>query len=493
MDSHRSACWTDFLLPVKIKLMWVFQLRLMDGSVAMTVTDVSVLGRLSTDYLAAASLANVWMNVTYNYMNGFGDAIRLLASQAMGAKNPTLACVWYQRGVLWLLLIGLFISATWLATPYVLRIVESKQEILDNAEVFSLISIAWIFPRLATNALDGYLQSHKIVRPQLLLSLFFVGFNLGMNILLVHGAGGWGGLGFIGSPCATVISQYLLCLSLHTYALFINRDVFKPYRGWRQVDFFGAGSKQFLAVGAPLAFGVCVEDWQIEVVAIFAGRLGDVVIATHNAMLQLFFVLASFEWGFSKATIVRVGYHLGNRDIAAARHTTRIGYIVSVAFAIVIAALFFFLRGMVARIFSTDPEVEAKTSEIAWLCGLGYACLSIFYASMATLSGQARSGVVAVSFFVGAWCVSVPLAYVFAFVIHLDLIGLWYALTAGYFVVTVIATVGVARSDWDAVMRAAVARSASKSGDQAHVQREGETQTAREADETSPLMINSVD
>ena len=30
----------------------------------MTVTDVSVLGQLNTDYLAAASLATVWMNVT---------------------------------------------------------------------------------------------------------------------------------------------------------------------------------------------------------------------------------------------------------------------------------------------------------------------------------------------------------------------------------------------------------------------------------------------
>lgn len=45
---------------------------------------------------------------------------------------------------------------------------------------------------------------------------------------------------------------------------------------------------------------------------------------------------------------------------------------------------------------------------------------------------------IALAFVVGAWCVSVPLAYVFGFVIKLGLVGLWYALTAGYGVVTFI-------------------------------------------------------
>ena len=55
---------------------------------------------------------------------------------------------------------------------------------------------------------------------------------------------------------------------------------------------------------------------------------------------------------------------------------------------------------------------------------------------MATLSAQGRSTAVAVSFFVGAWCVCVPLAWVLGFEIHPfsdnnGLLGLWIAMAVG--------------------------------------------------------------
>jgi hypothetical protein len=70
MDQHRAPRRAHLLLPVRERRIYCEAACPRDrgltrwGSVAMVVTDVSVLGRLSTDYLAAASLANVWMNVT---------------------------------------------------------------------------------------------------------------------------------------------------------------------------------------------------------------------------------------------------------------------------------------------------------------------------------------------------------------------------------------------------------------------------------------------
>ena len=55
------------------------------------------------------------------------------------------------------------------------------------------------------------------------------------------------------------------------------------------------------------------------------------------------------------------------------------------------------------------------------------------------------------AFLVGAWLVSVPAARVFAFTLDLGLAGLWYGLCVGYSVVTIIASWGVARSDWEAI------------------------------------------
>ena len=80
----------------------------------------------------------------------------------------------------------------------------------------------------------------------------------------------------------------------------------------------------------------------------------------------------------------------------------------------------------------------------------------------AALDAQGRPGVVALAFLVGAWGVSVPLAYIFSFTLDQGVEGLWRALVAGYAVVTIVVGVAVLRSDWKALSKEAYVRSESK-------------------------------
>ena len=52
----------------------------------------------------------------------------------------------------------------------------------------------------------------------------------------------------------------------------------------------------------PRAIGVTLESVQLEVVAMFAASLGTVQIATHNAVLNVFFDMTSAMYGLTKAT-----------------------------------------------------------------------------------------------------------------------------------------------------------------------------------------------
>jgi Na+-driven multidrug efflux pump len=64
------------------------------------------------------------------------------------------------------------------------------------------------------NALDAYLQTQGTAVPQMVISLIAVGLNFGLNWVLVHGAAGAPGLGFIGSPIATSLSTVVQLLML---------------------------------------------------------------------------------------------------------------------------------------------------------------------------------------------------------------------------------------------------------------------------------------
>ena len=153
--------------------------------------------------------------------------------------------------------------------------------------------------------------------------------------------------------------------------------------------------------------------------------------------------------------------HLGAGDAPRARVAMKLGACVAGICGLCVAIAFMVARENIASLYSNKPEVRHLTGEIAVLVGLGYLGLAAFYVSMAVLAAQARPQFIAVAFFIGAWGVSVPAAYLFAFKIEKTkgLIGLWLGLTCGYLVVTMIGLCGVWSTDWAAVTQDAVERS----------------------------------
>lgn len=161
---------------------------------------------------------------------------------------------------------------------------------------------------------------------------------------------------------------------------------------------------------------------------------------------------------------MRIGFHVGNADIPAAKTALRACLTLSAGTAAVVAALLGGLYHQIGHVFTSDPEVLRIAAQMAPLVAGCYVFLSLFYTSMAVLDAQGRPRVVAASFFVGAWCIALPLAYVFGFVLDLGVMGLWWALVAGYSVVTLAAGTAVLRSDWVAIVRRAQERQEVHSG-----------------------------
>lgn len=124
--------------------------------------------------------------------------------------------------------------------------------------------------------------------------------------------------------------------------------------------------------------------------------------------------------------------------------------------------------------------------------------MSAFYVSFGTLEGQGRPGVAAIAFVVGCWLVCLPMAYVLAFTFNLGLYGIWYAMVAGYVIVTLVAVIAVLRGSWELAMAAALKRSQASTvtkplpiDDDTPTSQEAWT-LANAAPETTPLLHKSV-
>ena len=476
IDTKPSPLWTEFW--IWFALVWPVLFTNISQT-GMGLTDISFLGHyekvahgtngtendghgtsLSTMYVGAASMGNVWnslMNVLV--VKGIISASQILISQSLGAKNSGLARIYLKVCIVLVTICAVPILCSYIWAGELLNSVSNLGENLTQLTTsYTRILAVGFLPFIWYQSCNSYLVSHQVVRPQMYLSLLCFVLNVVFNIALLYGVGGWHGLGFAGSPSATVGSRCVLCLGGYIIVrqLSVHSSVEESSS---KTNVMCAGVtrmrlKKMLWLGLPLSLSMLLEDGQLQFIAILAARIGKISIATHNSMLNFVWVLTSMMWAVSGATRVRLAFYLGAGDVTGAKRVIKIASVCGIGLGTLIASTFILLRKEIGHLFSNDPEVWHLATKISTLCGVGYLALVIFYINMATLAAQGRPMIIALSFVMGAWVCCIPLAIFLAF--HYapteGLFGLWVALATGYGITTVLSLISVLYSDWDAIV-----------------------------------------
>lgn len=147
-----------------------------------------------------------------------------------------------------------------------------------------------------------YFKSQKIVIPATVISAFMVIFNLIINLILVFGYGlnwipyfkNFKGFGFTASPIATAITRNTQFLIYFIWMFKIRKHHRKT---WSNIYCFANNKKsvntklsvnvssqtfsmvrvkQYLKVGIPQTISSAVEEWQIQIITLFAAQLSFV-------------------------------------------------------------------------------------------------------------------------------------------------------------------------------------------------------------------------
>ncbi len=427
---------------------------------AHIMTDLAVLGHLGTDFLASASLATIWMSVTSTFLRaGLVQSVRVLGSQAYGAGQNSLVGVWVQIGIWVSIVAAIPTASSWLLTGVVLRGLGIEERLAAEAELFARISMAWLPLAVLYEVLVSWMQLVEKPLPGMIINFFCVGLNLGLNVVLVHGTRwarvDWDGLGFVGSPIATTLTRLIMLVSMLLVTRVTRWHAPTWAGGWSRQALSWGRVSTFLKQGVPLSLGNLVEDLQIQVIGVLAGRMGAVAVATNNALINIFMLLATLEAGVMTATSIRVGHHVGVGDKALCAVSARTGFAFALLFAAPISLALWLGRDWLGHVFSRDPRVWSQASEVVWILAAGFFVDALLYAAVGVMEGQARSMVVASALFCGAWLVTVPLAFLFSLRFHWQVRGLWLSFTAGYAVTTVITVIAYLSTRWEVVIEAA--------------------------------------
>lgn len=250
--------------------------------------------------------------------------------------------------------------------------------------------------------------------------------NILLNYVLIF-TFNWG---LLGAGLSTLISRALMPLAMalamkkwnpRTIDCSLSSLAGKP----------SAISWQLIKLGFPISIQLCLEACSFNVSALFMGWIGAAALAAHQVMgtvCQLAFMVV---YGIGAAAAIRIAHYRGVGKWDEVRRTAKAALFLSCGIDAVLVSIICLLSHPIAHIFTTSHEVTLLFLSFipAFICYQIGDCMQIIYANaLRAIESVKAMMIYAVIAYV---IVSIPLAYIFAFTLHMGAAGVWWSFPFG--------------------------------------------------------------
>lgn len=401
------------------------------GMMLFGVVDTMVVGRLSSEALAAVALGHVAVITISAFGIGVLLGIDPLLNQALGARDRNAFKRSAQRG--FILAAALMIPSTLFLLPIgaILALLGQPAEIVPLAAAYARISIPGLLPFYGWVVLRLALQAMGRLKPIVATVIVVNIFNLVADWVLVFGAGPIPQLGPIGSAWASTIARTLLFVIL----LVVDRKDLLPLFRFDRESIRWMPLVRTFRLGLPIGFNLQLEIVAFSVIALLMGGLGTIPMAAHQVAINIASLTFMVPLGVAQATAVRVGNAIGAGDGDGARRAASSGLILGAGFMVLTALLFVGMPGMLARAYTSVEGVVLLAATLIPIAGFFQVFDGLQVVAAGVLRGAGDTRVPLVVNILGFWLVGLPTSLVLGFRLGFGPQGLWWGLVAGLFAV----------------------------------------------------------
>ncbi|EQC37727.1 hypothetical protein SDRG_04754 [Saprolegnia diclina VS20] len=427
---------------------------------ALTVIDSAFLGHVGTNELAGASLATLWIEFPLNTVSGMASALIALCGQAFGAKNYLLMGIWLQMALILITVLAVPTMVWYFFLGGILHHTTDDSAVIAFGARFAEFLSPSIWPLLAYVCLRQYLQAMGVVMPTTINGIVCIGVDIGANYLLIYTAG----LGFDGSPLATVIAAWFQPIALFLYAFVYKKHHKDAWGGWKLSELTWSRWKTFFRMALPLGLNEGCEFLAAAALSFVVAKMGANVLATHAILSSIYTLVNAIFVGVGLAAAVGLAEHLGGSRPRAARARFYLGFATLVCVAVIVACILWFGRRSVVGVFTTDDRIVVLFLDVLPLYLAAASLRSLDMGLVTSFMGMGQMGFVSIATAVALWGVQLPLAYYFGIVKDLGLLGVWTAATIAAAVKVTIMSVRFLCIDWQKMVHDAMA--GAEAGDQ---------------------------
>lgn len=400
------------------------------GSIIMGFMDTVMIGHYGTGELAAAGFVNGIIGLASISALGFSYGLTPVAGALLG-KGETGSIAQKLKNSLVANNILAIAMMTALGVLYMnLHHLGLPNHLLPMMRPYLLLNILSFIPMMAFNAFkqfsDGIQDTHM---PMWILIGSNV-LNVLGNWLLIYGIGGLPEMGLTGAGVATLLSRFTMWA---TFAVIFHlTDRYKKYsHDFWKASVNKADLNQLFRLGIPIMLQMGMETASFSLSAFYVGWLGTTALAAHQVMLTVAQLCYMLYYGMSAAVAIQVSYFRGAGKLPDTRHVAFAGLHLNWLLGLLTAVPVFLLRNKIGLWFSDSTEVVALVSTVVIpLCIYQFGdALQCTYCN--ALRGMEDVKPLIWIAFIAYFVVSLPLGYLFGFIMHGGLWGIWMAFPFG--------------------------------------------------------------
>lgn len=326
------------------------------GVIIMGFADTMMVGRFSTDALAAASFVNAVFNLFVYMMLGYSYGLTPLISSLVGQGRRAEAGGTLKYGLICNLVFALLLMLILGVGYCFIDRMGQPAEILPLVRPYYLtIGASLLFVALF-NALRQFTDGISETSTGMWVILVGNVLNIVGNFVLIYGVGPFPRLGLLGAGVSTLTSRIVMAVIM--VALLLGRKRYAAYRqGFCQSAVRTASLLHINRQSFPISLQMGMESGAFTVSGIMAGWLGAVDLATYQVMITLGGLGFLLYYSFGSGITIRVAHFYGQNDWSSVRSTTRAGVFILLGMAAISSMIFYFGGEFIIHGFTSDPAV----------------------------------------------------------------------------------------------------------------------------------------
>jgi putative MATE family efflux protein len=410
------------------------------------VVDVFWVSRLGRDAVAVIGLTESVMSLVYAVAIGISFAATAIVARRIGEKDPERAA----QAAGQILLIGVTVAAglgvvLGYHAPQILRLMGAEESIITTGSNFARIMLGGnvtVFLIFLINAIFRGAGDAVLAMRTLWLANAL---NIVLGPVFIFGWGPFPELGVTGAAVATNIGRGTGVLYQLWHLAGHNSRVRVRSRHLRPV--FGDITTIARTAGNGIAqLLISTTSWVglFKILALF----GSSALAGYTIAIRVVMFALMPAWGLANAAATLVGQNLGAQRPDRAEAAVKIATKFNMIFLGLVGLVFVFGAGLIARIFTSDPEVLLHASRALWIVSLAFPLYAAGMCLEGAFNGSGDTWTPTRLNFFCFWLGQVPLAWLLAKTCGLGPIGVFVAVPVSFSVLALWSAVLFRRGRW---------------------------------------------